>query len=171
MDFELLMMMLLQTLAIDSVASAPAAVEATTQSIGLLDLLIKGGYMMIPLYVLFVLAIFIFVQKLLVIKKASKTPGHLMDQVKLLVQSGQVEKAKMLCAGDNTPVANMISKGIDRIGSPLKNIEVAIENVGKHDYHSGRIGRRYRSLFGIQLFGHSSVQIGASHGIYLHRIY
>jgi biopolymer transport protein ExbB len=123
--------MLLQTLAIDSVASAPAAIEATTQSIGLLDLLIKGGYMMIPLYVLFVLAIFIFVQKLLVIKKASKTPGHLMDQVKLLVQSGQIEKAKMLCAGDNTPVANMISKGIDRIGSPLKNIEVAIENVGK----------------------------------------
>jgi biopolymer transport protein ExbB len=130
-DFELLMMTLLQTLAIDSVAAAPAAVEATTQSIGLLDLLIKGGYMMIPLYVLFVLAIFIFVQKLLVIKKASKTPGHLMDQVKVLVQSGQVEKAKMLCAGDNTPVANMISKGIDRIGSPLKNIEVAIENVGK----------------------------------------
>jgi biopolymer transport protein ExbB len=125
------MTMLLQTLAIDSVATAPAVVEATTQSIGLLDLLIKGGYMMIPLYVLFVLAIFIFVQKVLVIKKASKTPGHLMDQVKVLVQSGQVEKAKMLCAGDNTPVANMISKGIDRIGSPLKNIEVAIENVGK----------------------------------------
>ena len=47
MDFELLMMMLLQTLAIDSVATAPAVVEATTQSIGLLDLLIKGGYMMI----------------------------------------------------------------------------------------------------------------------------
>ncbi len=54
-----------------------------------------------------------------------------MDQVKILVQSGQTEKAKMLCAGENTPVANMIAKGVDRIGSPLKNIEVSIENVGK----------------------------------------
>ena len=104
------MMILLQTLAIDSVAKIPAAAaEATTQSIGLLDLLIKGGYMMIPLYGLFVLAIFIFIQKLLVIRKASKTPGSLMDQVKILVQNGQIEKAKMLCAGENTPVAIMIS--------------------------------------------------------------
>ena len=76
-------MVLLQTFAIDSVATVPAAVEATTQSIGLVDLLIKGGYMMIPLYGLFVLAIFIFIQKLLVIQKASKTPGSLMDQVKI----------------------------------------------------------------------------------------
>ena len=130
------MTMLLQTLALDSLAKAPVAAAAATpavapQSIGLLDLLIQGGYMMIPLYLLFVLAIFIFIQKFIVIKKASKTPSHLMDQVKLLVQNGQVEKAKMLCAGDLTPVAKMIEKGISRIGSPLKNIEVAIENVGK----------------------------------------
>lgn len=131
MDIELLMMVLLQTFASDSVVTVPAAVEAATQSIGLVELLIKGGYMMIPLYGLFVLAIFIFIQKLLVIRKASKTSGSLMDQVKILVQNGQIEKAKMLCIGEKTPVAVMISKGIDRIGSPLKNIEVAIENVGK----------------------------------------
>lgn len=101
------------------------------KSIGLLDLLAKGGYMMIPLYLLFVLAIFVFFQKLITLNQASKTPGHLLDQVKVLVQSGQIEKAKMLCAGENTPVANMIAKGVDRIGSPLKNIEVSIENVGK----------------------------------------
>ncbi|OOG72431.1 MotA/TolQ/ExbB proton channel family protein [Algoriphagus sp. A40] len=110
----------------DSLASGAGA-----ESIGLLDLLIKGGYMMIPLYLLFVLAIFIFIQKLITLNKASKTPGHLLDQVKVLVQSGQIDKAKMLCAGENTPVANMIAKGIERIGSPLKNIEVSIENVGK----------------------------------------
>lgn len=86
---------------------------------------------MIPLYFLFILAIFIFFQKLLILKKASKTPAHLLNQVKVLVQNGQIEKAKMLCVGDNTPVANMIAKGIERIGSPLKNIEVSIENVGK----------------------------------------
>ncbi len=124
--------MLLQTLSTDSLSNLnEVALDATKENIGLLDLLIKGGYMMIPLYILLVLAIFIFFEKLITLKKASKTSSHLMDQVKILVQSGQIEKAKMLCAGENTPVANMIAKGIERIGSPLKNIEVSIENVGK----------------------------------------
>jgi len=86
---------------------------------------------MIPLYLLFILAIYIFFERLLILKKASNTSSYLMDQVKVLVQSGNTEKARILCAGENTPVANMIAKGIERIGSPLKNIEVAIENVGK----------------------------------------
>ncbi|WP_233553722.1 MotA/TolQ/ExbB proton channel family protein [Algoriphagus lacus] len=124
--------MLLQTLSTDSLSNLnDVAMGATKESIGLMDLLIKGGYMMIPLYLLFILAIFIFIQKVIVLNKASKTPAHLLEQVKVLVQSGQIEKAKVLCMGENTPVANMIAKGIDRIGSPLKNIEVSIENVGK----------------------------------------
>ena len=126
-------MILLQTLSVaDSLATADSLAEgATKQSIGLLDLLIKGGYMMVPLYLLFILAIFIFFERLITLKKASKTSTSLMDQIRVLVQSGKIEKAKMLCAGENTPVANMIAKGIERIGSPLKNIEVSIENVGK----------------------------------------
>lgn len=125
-------MILLQTLSTDSLAVAEnLANGATKENIGLLDLLIKGGYMMVPLYLLFILAIFIFVERMITLKKASKPSSHLLDQVKVLVQSGQVEKAKIICAGENTPVANMIAKGVDRIGSPLKNIEVSIENVGK----------------------------------------
>lgn len=125
-------MILLQTISTDSLATMDSLGAANTpENIGLLDLLLKGGYMMIPLYILFVLAIFIFIQKLITLNKAAKTPSHLMDQVRVLVQSGQIDKAKMLCAGENTPVANMIAKGIERIGSPLKNIEVSIENVGK----------------------------------------
>ncbi|MEB2783987.1 MotA/TolQ/ExbB proton channel family protein [Algoriphagus persicinus] len=125
-------MILLQTLSTDTLSVADSlAMGATKDNIGLLDLLIKGGYMMVPLYLLFILAIFIFVERLITLNKASKPSSFLMDQVKILVQSGQTEKAKILCAGEHTPVANMIAKGVDRIGSPLKNIEVAIENVGK----------------------------------------
>jgi len=125
-------MILLQTLSADPLSAADSlSMGATAESIGLLDLLIKGGYMMIPLYLLFILAIFIFFERLLTLKKASTTSSHLMDQVKVLVQSGNTEKARILCASENTPVANMIAKGIERIGSPLKNIEVSIENVGK----------------------------------------
>jgi len=125
-------MILLQSLSTDSLSAADSlAIGAGSENIGLLDLLIKGGYMMIPLYILFILAIFIFVERILTLKKASKPTAHLLDQVKVLVQSGQIEKAKIICAGENSPVANMIAKGIERIGSPLKNIEVSIENVGK----------------------------------------
>jgi biopolymer transport protein ExbB len=126
-------MILLQTLTTDSPVAADtlATAESPNTAIGLMDLLIAGGYMMIPLYLLFVLAIFIFVERLITLRKAAKTPKNLLDQVKMMVQGGDIQRAKMVCHGENTPVANMISKGLDRIGSPLKNIEVAIENVGK----------------------------------------
>jgi len=126
-------MILLQTLTTDSPVAADtlAPAESPNAAIGLMDLLIAGGYMMIPLYLLFILAIFIFVERLITLRKAAKTPKGLIDQVKMMVQGGDIQRAKMVCHGENTPVANMISKGLDRIGSPLKNIEVAIENVGK----------------------------------------
>ncbi|ERM83261.1 biopolymer transporter ExbB [Rhodonellum psychrophilum GCM71 = DSM 17998] len=126
-------MMLLQTLSTDNemVVDSLSMMDGSKGDIGLLDLLIKGGYMMIPLYALFVLAVYIFVERLITLRNAAKSPKHLMDQTKILVQSGKVDNAKFLCQGENTPVANMISKGLERIGSPLKNIEVAIENVGK----------------------------------------
>ncbi|AGA79695.1 MotA/TolQ/ExbB proton channel family protein [Echinicola vietnamensis] len=126
-------MILLQTLSTDSqaVADSLSTMENTAESIGLLDLLIKGGYMMIPLYALFILAIYIFVERIITLKKAAQTPKGMMDQVKMMVQTGDIGGAKMICQEEDTPVANMISKGLERIGSPLKNIEVAIENVGK----------------------------------------
>ncbi|WP_375582270.1 MotA/TolQ/ExbB proton channel family protein [Cyclobacterium xiamenense] len=114
--------------AVDSLALLEGSASS---DIGLLELLVKGGYMMIPLYLLFILAIFIFIERIITLKKASKTPKGMIDQVKMMVQSGNIEQAKLICQGEETPVAHMVAKGLERIGSPLKNIEVAIENVGK----------------------------------------
>ncbi len=126
-------MTLLQTLSTgnDTIADSLATLETGQSDIGLMDLLIQGGYMMIPLYALFILAIYIFVERLITLKKASKTPQAMVDQVKMMVQAGNIQQARMICQGEDTPIANMIGKGLERIGSPLKNIEVAIENVGK----------------------------------------
>ena len=126
-------MTLLQTLSTgnDTIADSLATLEPGTSDIGLIDLLIQGGYMMIPLYALFILAIYIFVERLITLKKAAKTPQAMVDQVKMMVQGGNIQQARMICQGEDTPVANMIGKGLERIGSPLKNIEVAIANVGK----------------------------------------
>ncbi|HAS60987.1 MAG TPA: biopolymer transporter ExbB, partial [Algoriphagus sp.] len=71
-------MILLQTLSTDSFSAADSlGMDAAGQNIGLLDLLIKGGYMMIPLYLLFILAIFIFIERLMTLKKATATSSHL----------------------------------------------------------------------------------------------
>ena len=91
-------MILLQTLSTEGqvMADSLVSLDGGQKSIGLLDLLIKGGYMMIPLYILFIMAVYIFIEKLLTLKKASKSPKHMMDQIKILVQTGKIEQAKML---------------------------------------------------------------------------
>lgn len=100
-------------------------------SMALISLLFKGGYMMIPIFILSIVAIYIFVERIRTIKRASETPSGFINNIKKLVASGDINGAKLICAQSDTPIARMIEKGISRIGSPLKSIEVSIENVGK----------------------------------------
>ena len=100
-------------------------------AVSLLDLLLQGGFMMIPIIILSIMAIYIFIERILTINRAAKTPNQFMGQVKDRVQAGDIQGAQMLCNQYDSPIARMIEKGVSRIGSPLKNIEVSIENVGK----------------------------------------
>lgn len=107
--------------------------EAVTndQSLSILELAKAGGILMIPIVLSSVIAIYIFVERVLTINKASQSPDAFIGKIKELVQRGDINGAKITCAQFDTPVARMIEKGISRIGSPLKNIEASIENVGK----------------------------------------
>lgn len=107
--------------------------ESTTpdQVISLWDLTLAGGPLMIPLAICSILAIYIFTERLLTINKANVSYEAFMGKIKELVLKGDINGAKILCAQYDTPVARMIEKGVARIGSPLKNIEASIENVGK----------------------------------------
>lgn len=96
-----------------------------------LDLLLKGGFWLVPIGALSILAVYIFVERHRTIKRAANHPVEFMDKIKSLVQDGDINGAKLLCSQTESPVAKMIEKGIHRIGSPLKNIEASIENVGK----------------------------------------
>lgn len=113
------------------VAESAEVVEAAQQSISVWELTIKGGPIMVPIAILWVVAIYLFVERWLTINKANQDPGPFMSKVKELVLRGDVTAAKMLCAQNTSPIARMIEKGISRIGSPLKTIEASIENVGK----------------------------------------
>ena len=115
------------TTTVDSVTTS----TASDNTIQIIDLLFQGGFMMIPILVLSLGAVYIFVERVLTINKATMTPDEFMSSVKGKVQSGDINGAKVLCAASDTPIARMIEKGVNRIGNPLKSIEVSIENVGK----------------------------------------
>ena len=107
-------------------------IETTSDiSTSLFDLLIKGGILMIPLAILLIIAIYIFIERYLTIKKASKIDPNFMNNIRDYVTNGNLAAAKNLCRNTDSPVSKMVEKGLLRIGKPLKNIDVAIENTGK----------------------------------------
>lgn len=86
---------------------------------------------MIPIFILSIVAVYVYVERIRTIGRAAKTPIGFMDNIKKLVSDGDLSGAKLICTQMETPIAKMIGKGLSRIGSPLKNIEVSIENAGR----------------------------------------
>jgi biopolymer transport protein ExbB len=116
----------------DSVQNAATTVApTTTQSISLYDMAVKGGPILIPIALLSIIAFYIFFERLFTIRKNSNIDMNFMHQIRDYVLTGNIDAAKMLCRNTKTPVARMIEKGIMRLGKPVKEIESAIENVGK----------------------------------------
>lgn len=117
----------------DSATAASSAVQTmqTAEELRFIDLLFKGGWVMIPLALLAFIALVIFVERYLTIRKASKDEMNLMMQVRQNIKSARLESALALCRNSNTPLGRMLEKGLVRIGRPIKDIEGAIENVGK----------------------------------------
>jgi biopolymer transport protein ExbB len=113
-----------------AVAQAGAAVSEP-QQMNIMDLLAKGGILMIPLAFLFVVAIFVFIERLIYIRKASKIEENFMNIIRDNIVSGNVTAARSMAKNTNNPVARIIDKGIQRIGKPIDAIEKSMENVGK----------------------------------------
>lgn len=97
---------------------------------GFFDLAVKGGPIMIPIVLLSFIAVFIFFDRYIAIRKARKVDSKLMDRVREYILDGKIESAFALCRSDNTPTARMIEKGLSRIGRPMADVTTAIENVG-----------------------------------------
>ena len=102
----------------------------TEAEINVIDLAMKGGWIMVVLLLLSLMAIYIFVQRLIVIRRAGKEDETFMNRIKDYIHEGKVDSALNLCRSTNTPAARMIEKGITRLGRPLSDVLVAIENVG-----------------------------------------
>lgn len=118
-------------LQVDTLGRSISAASEVTKTESVWSMLGKGGPLMIPLFILFALAVFFFIERLLVIKKASKVDDNFMNIIKDHIINGNVSAARSLAKNTNNPVAKMIDKGIQRIGKPIDAIEKSMENVGK----------------------------------------
>ena len=110
--------------------------DVAENKISLISLLQKGGWIMYPLYALLVIAIFVFIERLLAIKKASAVDPNFMAIIKDHLLSGNTSAAKSVAKSAENPVAKMIEKGLMRIGKPLDAIEKSMENVGRLEMYS-----------------------------------
>jgi biopolymer transport protein ExbB len=107
------------------------AIESAQESISILELASKGGVIMYPLALMWIIAVYIFVERLLTINKAGRVPESFMNNVRNLVERGDINGAKLVCSQNDTPIARIVEKGVARIGKPIENIEKAMENIGR----------------------------------------
>lgn len=130
-------MLLLQVAqqAAGSIAEAvqnPELVEVAAEpaKLNFFEMALKGGWIMIPLLLLLIVAIYIFFERVITLRKASKEDNHFMNRVSDYIYDGKIKSALDLCKSTDSPTARMVEKGISRLGRPMNDILVAIENVG-----------------------------------------
>ena len=114
-------------------ATAPVAeaAEPIVKELSVWELIKAGGWwIMIPLALLAVVSIYIFFERLFAINHANRQDRSFMDRIKEYIHRGEVDQALKLCQDTNTPYSRMIEKGVSRIGRPMNDVLVAIENVG-----------------------------------------
>jgi biopolymer transport protein ExbB len=168
-------------------SAAGTAVKSVTTSLSVWDLTLKGGWIMIPILLLSVLAVYIFVERYFAIRKASMEDQSFMNRVREFIHDGKIEAAVRLAQSTNTPVSRMIEVGISRIGRPMADVNAAIENVGRLEIYKlerglatlaaaagaapmlgflGTVMGMIRAFFDMSLAG-STIDIGIlSNGIY-----
>lgn len=122
--------MTLLQIAADTSAAAKALAQQQ-QTLSLLDLVMKGGWIMVPLGILSVISVYLMIERYIVISRASKVDPGFMANIKHMLLDGKIDAALSLCRSTNTPIARLLEKGIKRLGKPVKEIESAVENTGK----------------------------------------
>lgn len=121
---------------VTAVATSAVADVNKDGQISLIELLRLGGWIMLPLGLLFVITIFVFFERLIAIRKASNIEGNFMNIIRDHIVTGNLSAARSFAKNTNNPVARIIDKGIQRVGKPIENIERSMENVGKLELYN-----------------------------------
>ena len=129
---------MIDLLQIDTMNKVALAAQSSTAPNGsnLGEMLTMGGWLMLPLALLFLITIYDFFERLIAIQKASRIDSNFMNIIRDHIVSGNVSAARSYAKNTNSPVARIIDKGIQRIGKPIDNIEKSMENVGKLELYN-----------------------------------
>lgn len=105
--------------------------ENTPQTgLSLWDLCLDGGWIMLVLALLLILVIYVFIERAIVLRKASREDKYFMQRIKDYIHSGEIESARLLCKQTDSPYSRLIEKGLSRIGRPMNDVLVTVENTG-----------------------------------------
>jgi biopolymer transport protein ExbB len=147
-------MLILQITMADS-TQISAQTPQTFDSLSVIDLAIKGGWIMVVLAVLSIVAVYIFVERWFLLRKAGREEKNFMNEIKEYILHGDVKEAVKLCKRQDSPTSRMIEKGISRLGKSLHDINVAIENVGNLE-----VSRLEKNLTGLATIAGAAPMLG-----------
>jgi biopolymer transport protein ExbB len=113
----------------DGVAAPPTGGEPTS----LLDILLQGGWVMVPLLLLSGAALYLFVERLVAVRRAESDPEAATERIRRDVRAGRIEEALQFCREEGTPIARILRQGLERLGRPISEIQDAVQAAGKHE--------------------------------------
>lgn len=125
-----------ETMVADTLGSAITTTTKVGEDLTILGLLEKGGWVMIPIFVLFFIALFLFIERYLYISKTSKLDSTFLYTIKEMLYKGDVNGAMNYSKASSFPIAKLLEKGLSRIGSPIRDIETAIENTARVEIYN-----------------------------------
>lgn len=134
-----LAVILLQSLNLSPDSSAtqvPTSAQGADTSLSVLDLLMRGGWVMLPIFVLLFIAVFLFIERWLYIRNTSRMDPNFLYTIREMLFSGNVKGATEFCKNSQLPIARLLEKGLNRIGAPMRDIETAIENTAKIEIYN-----------------------------------
>lgn len=121
--------------AASTVADSTQAIMQQTgpEPASVLDTLLLGGWVVIPVILLSILAVYLFVERLLTLRRAKADPDLVTERIRDYVQAGDIVGAKNYCANRDTPITRILKHGIERLGRPIAEIQDAVHAAGKYE--------------------------------------
>ncbi len=129
--------------------------EVTETKMSLITMVMNGGYIMIPLGILLMVSIYVLIERMLVIGKASKINSQFIPSLKEIIHQGNIPNAIALCRNLNTPEGSMIEQGVSRIGQPVQEIRAAMDKCGTVE-----IGNLEKNLNVLNIIGRIAPMFG-----------
>ncbi len=127
----MLLHIFLQIVTGDSSVADSTATASTQVELSLLDLLIRGGWVMLPIALLLFAAIYLFIERTLYVRSASRMDADFLGKIRDKLRDEDVRGATDVCRNAKFPMARILEKGLSRIGSPIRDVEAAIENTAR----------------------------------------